>query len=336
MNGATDISAGYSIRRSGLLVAPAIPKARTHRRYAIVILLALLSGPLVRPAHAGCDANGVWLQVLGSGGPEILQDSRASSSYLVWLNGKARLLVDAGGGSALNFGKSGASFRDLDAIVFSHFHVDHSTDLPVLVKASYFGERARDLPLFGPTGNWLMPSMQGFIQAMFAGKRGAFRYLSDFVDASEPSAYKLIANDVPAAGKSTWSGFHNERLQLSAIPVHHGPVPALAWRVDIAGHSITFSGDMNGDNRTLEKLARDSDILVAHNAIPEIATGVARKLHMPPSVIGKIASESRVKQLVLSHRMRRTLGREVQTQRIIQQSYTGPVAFSDDLDCFQP
>jgi len=33
---------------------------------------------------------------------------RASSSYLVWQDGQARVLVDAGGGSALRFGESGA------------------------------------------------------------------------------------------------------------------------------------------------------------------------------------------------------------------------------------
>jgi ribonuclease BN (tRNA processing enzyme) len=123
-------------------------------------------------------------------------------------------------------------------------------------------------------------------------------------------------------------------MRLSAIPVHHGPVPALAWRVDINGHSITFSGDMNSDYHTLEKLAKNTDLLVAHNAIPEDTTGVARNLHMPPSIIGKIAAKSHVKQLALSHRMRRTLGREEQTLRIIQQDYRGLIAFADDLDCF--
>ncbi len=301
-----------------------------------LVLLALCSAPFTSFAQGRCGVHGVWLQVLGSGGPEIVQEGRASSSYLVWMDGRARLLVDAGGGSALNFSRSGADFSDLDAIAFSHFHVDHSADLPVLVKASYFGERARDLPLFGPTGNELMPSMRGFVHALFGEPSGAYRYLSDFVDPAQPSAYKLVARDIAATGKGVWRKFHNERMRLSAVPVHHGPIPALAWRVDIDGHSITFSGDMNGDNHTLELLAADSDLLVAHNAIPEGTAGVARRLHMPPSVIGRIAVEARVRQLVLSHRMRRTLGREAQTRRIIQERYRGPVAFADDLDCFRP
>ena len=63
---------------------------------------------------------------------------RASTSYLVWEDGKARVLLDAGGGSALRFGESGARVADIDAVLFSHLHSDHSADFPVLVKSSQF------------------------------------------------------------------------------------------------------------------------------------------------------------------------------------------------------
>lgn len=42
-----------------------------------------------------CHRQEIWLQVLGSGGPEI-NDARASSGYLIWRNGFARVLVDLG------------------------------------------------------------------------------------------------------------------------------------------------------------------------------------------------------------------------------------------------
>lgn len=44
-------------------------------------------------AIAACQHQRV--QVLGSGGPE-LSDGRASSSYLVWLDNKGVVLIDAG------------------------------------------------------------------------------------------------------------------------------------------------------------------------------------------------------------------------------------------------
>jgi ribonuclease BN (tRNA processing enzyme) len=112
-------------------------------------------------------------------------------------------------------------------------------------------------------------------------------------------------------------------------------VPALAWRVEIDGKSIAFSGDTNGQGSGLVNLAKDADLFIAHNAVPEGATGVERSLHMPPSVIGQIAQEARVKRLVLSHRMLRTLGKEEQSRSEISKSFSGPVVFANDLDCFR-
>jgi len=79
-------------------------------------------------------AEGVAVQVLGSGGP-IADDARASSAYLVWVDGKARIMIDAGGGSFLRFGEAQASFRDLDFIGLSHFHADHSAGFAALLKS---------------------------------------------------------------------------------------------------------------------------------------------------------------------------------------------------------
>ena len=55
---------------------------------------------------------------------------------------------------------------------------------------------------------------------------------------------------------------------------------------------------------------------------------------MPPSEIGRIADEAGVDELVLSHRMLRTLGYEQETERQIRRFYAGPLRFADDLDRF--
>jgi len=127
--------------------------------------------------------------------------------------------------------------------------------------------------------------------------------------------------------------FRSGDLAAYAVRVAHGSVPALAWRVEVGGRRIVFSGDTSGEGGGLTQLAANADIFVAHNAVPEGATGVERALHMPPSVIGQIASEAQVKRLVLSHRMLRTLGREAQTESEIRKRFSGPLQFADDLDC---
>jgi ribonuclease BN (tRNA processing enzyme) len=119
-------------------------------------------------------------------------------------------------------------------------------------------------------------------------------------------------------------------ISIKAVSVHHGPIPAIAYRVNIGKKSITFSGDMNGDYHTLEKLAKYTNILVAHNAIPKGSKGVAAKLHMTPYTIGHIAKISGTKMLVLSHRMLRTLGKEKETKSEIRKYYKGNIKFADD------
>ena len=299
-------------------------------------LLAVLSVWALAPLTCGaaaCSGHGIEMQVLGSGGPE-LEDKRASSSYLVWQDGRPRVLIDSGGGSALRFGQSGAHVAQLGAIVFTHLHIDHSADFPALIKSSYFEERQQPLPVYGPVGNQDFPSTTEFIADLFDRKRGAYRYLADFI-AGKDGGYVLQAQDVALGAHELRTLSAANDLALSATPVIHGGVPALAWRVSIGGKVIVFSGDTNGDNGNLEQLAKGADLFVAHNAIPEGERGAARQLHMPPSVIGRIAATAGVRQLILSHRMLRTLGREPETRAVIARVYSGPVTFADDLDCYR-
>lgn len=303
-------------------------------KWAQSFVLALVATCSINTAWARtCPDKGLALQVLGSGGPET-QTKRASSSYLIWLDGKARVLIDSGGGSALRFGESGAQMADLDLVLLTHLHADHTADLPALIKSSYFEERSKPLPVFGPTGNAAFPNTVEFLESLF-GPLGAYRYLNDFLQPNNAS-YSIQPNNVVLNDAQIKTVLNENGIKATATNVQHGGVPALAWRIDIAGKSLVFSGDSNGDNGNLEQLANGADIFVAHNAVPENATGAARNLHMTPSVIGKIAANANVKQLVLSHRMLRTLGKEPETLQAIAVRFFGKPVFANDLDCFIP
>jgi len=307
-----------------------------ERRYtigaALGSLLATLALTPVAASGASCIRKGVEVQVLGSGGPE-LEDRRASSSYLVLQDGRPRFLVDSGGGSALQFGRAGAHVSQLDAIFFSHLHIDHTADFAALIKSSYFEERNRPLPVYGPIGNDFFPPTTEFVAALFDPKHGAYRYLAGFLSGGE-GGYNLVAHDVALGEHEVRAIYRASDTVVSATKVIHGGVPALAWRVELGGKIIVFSGDTNGNNGNLEILAKGADVFVAHNAIPEGETGAARELHMPPAVIGRIAGTAKVKSLVLSHRMLRSLGHEPETRAKIAALYSGPIAFAEDLDCF--
>ena len=295
------------------------------------LALLLISGLTMA---SDCERDRLTIQVLGSGGPE-LDDGRASTSYLLWLDDKARALIDLGPGSSVNFGLSGAKLEDISVVMLTHLHVDHSADLPAFVKGSFFTQRDKGLTLLGPEGNELMPSMEAFVSRLF-GNEGAFSYLSSYVDADKESAFKLRTKSVGLDLKEVTYYPIGRDMILSAIPVHHGPIASVAWRVDVAGCALTFSGDMNNQYETLEKLALNSDILVMHNAVPETAKGAAAHLHMTPSQIGQIAEKAQVKQLIISHRMKRTIGKEALTEKQIRQTYQGPISFAEDLDRFKP
>ncbi len=61
--------------------------------------------------------------------------------------------------------------------------------------------------------------------------------------------------------------------------------------------------------------------------------GVGRKLHAPPSLIGKIAAETGTGKLVLSHFMARSLKHREENLSQIRSQYSGPLFSADDLDC---
>ena len=178
-----------------------------------------------------------------------------------------------------------------------------------------------------------MPSTTEFVADFFGAKRGAYRYLSELLAPGEESSYKMQPHNVQPGGEPA-AIFRSGDLAVSAVRVIHGQVPALAWRVELGGKVIVFSGDTSGEGPGLARLAANADLFIAHNAVPEGASGIERSLHMPPSVIGQIAQEAGVKSLALSHRMLRTLGKEEQTQTEIRKRYSGPMAFANDLDCF--
>lgn len=304
----------------------------------LLILLALttsslsLSTPALAQENPFCGDEGIWIQILGAGGPE-LDDSQAGSSYLIWIDNKARLLIDTGPGAAANFDRAGADIADLDAIVYTHLHVDHSGDFPAFVKGSLFAERDRPLPVLGPNGNDEYPDISAFVSRMI-GPAGAYPYLADFLTYKSSGGYKINPRKVPATGRRRWSRFNSEHFRLSSIPVHHGLVPAIAWRVEIGDQNIVFTGDFNNSKDVVTEFAENAEALVVSHAIPEGARGNASELHATPGQLGRIAAQAEVRMLILGHRMNRTRGLESQSRLAIETNYNGPLIFANDMECW--
>jgi ribonuclease BN (tRNA processing enzyme) len=279
-----------------------------------------------------CRSEGIVLQVLGSGGP-IADDARASTAYIVWRDGESRLMVDVGGGAFLRFGEAGARFEELDHIAVSHFHTDHVADLVTLLKTGFFSGREDPLGISGPNGRGPFPGLGNFLDSNL-GAGGAYAYLGGYLDGSGGLA-KLEPVELNAGSRDASSvrGGDEDDMEITAMGVPHGIVPAVAYRVRIGDREIVFSSDQNGSADEFVDFARGADVLVMHLVVPENADRLGRALHATPSRVGEIAAAAAPEQLVLSHFMARSLRNLEENVQLVRERYRGEVVIADDLHC---
>lgn len=309
----------------------AIRLGAAARRAVCGFALAAAAAAPAAPEPPYCGAESVWVQILGSGGAE-LRDGRSAASYLLWIDNRARVLVDAGAGVALRFDEAGAAIGDLDAIVLSRLDASATAGLPALLAGSIGADRARMLPIYGPAapdGD----SATAFIGRMI-GADGLYRDLADFLTFRSRGGYRISPRDVPARGARRWAGYGTENLSLSAIPVHHGGAPALAWRIEAGGFSVVFAGSFSNRKNLVADFARGADALIVHHAVPEDARGEVRARYAIPSQIGRIAAAADARMVILGHRTTRTAGLESASRAAIEAHYEGPILFASELECW--
>jgi len=294
------------------------------------LFLGFILLPLSLPVNAACGGK-LALQVLGSGGPGV-DRHRSSSGYLLWVDGHARILLDAGGGSYARFGNSGARIEDLKLIAISHFHADHAVELPAYIKAGYFTDRQRPLPVAGPTAGNGYPGADDFMRRLFDQKKGAFAYLSGTLNGTE-GQFETPVIEVSAESSVATTVLNGPEIRVMAKPVPHGPVPTLAYSIEIDGKKIVYGADQNGNDDSFVNFAKDADLLIMPLAIPEGTTGTADRLHAQPSEVGSIAKNSNARQLLLTHFMPRSEHSLFHQRVTVQTAYGGPAALANDLMC---
>ena len=296
----------------------------------------LLSMSLASPALASskhCGDEGVWVEILGAGSGE-LNDGQASPSYLIWHNDVARILVDAGAGSQVAFEKSGASFETIEAIALTQLRPDHSGDLPAYLGAAQSDSREMRLSIIGPSGDSATnPSTRELMQRLF-GADGVYPYLANAIKPRASLGYRIRSVDVPATGSKRWARYQTEHVKLSAIPVHHGDIPALAWRIEIGDQSVVIAGAFNNSKNLVANFAKDTDALVVSHAIPENSRGKLLELYAKPSQLDRVAAQANARMMILGHRSTRTRGRESISRNAMEDNYKGSILFANDGECW--
>jgi len=104
---------------------------------------------------------GVKVVFLGTGTADSFE--RAQSSILFEKNGNT-ILVDAGNGCLIRLGQLGKRPADINAVLLTHVHLDHSGDLLPLLKARWLSGVEDTLKIFAPTGtkNWMESQLEAF------------------------------------------------------------------------------------------------------------------------------------------------------------------------------
>jgi ribonuclease BN (tRNA processing enzyme) len=282
------------------------------------------------------------LLVLGSGGPGAT--GRAGSSYIVFVDGRARILVDAGPGSFVRVGEAKVALADVDIVLLTHLHADHAGELAGLFKArAVASTNPIGFDVWGPTGataegpDAYFPSTSDFVERLF-GTKGAFAYLRNFAAPMTVRAHDVAAPVHDATSATPRRILERGDLAITAIAGHHGDAPAVMYRIDHAGKSITFSGDIDAKGHpALRAIAKSTDLLVVSSVVldPPGSPAVLYTLHTPPHAIGEVARDAGVRALLLSHLSPAIEQRREAVVASIRQSYSGSIEFANDGERLQ-
>lgn len=288
---------------------------------------------------AACPTTGAALQVLGSGGPiaeSVGETGRAATSYLLWIDGEPRVLIDAGSGSFLRFAQAGGRLATLDAILLTHLHADHAGDLVDILNSGGFENRTDPLRVIGPAAAPRFPGTGEFLVRLLGKERGAFAYNGGYIDGSEGKT-KLMPQVVETRdGKGEAVTIDlGSGISVTAQPVHHGVVPALGYRLSVGGKQIIVAGDQSAQSEAFMTAFAGAkpDILFTHHVING-EPGQPRDLHRTPQEIGELARALAPARLVLTHNMNRSLDDLERGMAAIGTSWRGEVTIAADLDCF--
>ncbi len=252
-------------------------------------------------------------------------------------------MIDAGSGAFVRIGEANLSLAQADIVLLTHLHADHAAELPGLFKARAVSSSAPiTFKVFGPAGSpggrgrAYFPSTSQFLRLLF-GPAGAFAYLKDF-----SAEITIEPRDLPTTRASTQKPrliLAEGDLSISTIAGHHGDAPAVIYRIDHAGKSITFSGDIDSNGlAALDRIARDTDLLVFNSVVldPPGSPAVLYGLHTPPHAIGEVARDAHVRGVLLSHLSPSTLENRALVLQSIRDNYQGPVRVAEDGARLQP
>lgn len=205
------------------------------------------------------------LTILGMNGP-FPAPGGATSGYLV-TTGSTRLVMDLGTGTLARL-TSLTPPEGLDALILSHWHFDHCSDvLPLLYRLQVCADKP--LNVYGPADE--ASSIRAILAADPAVRLHEIR-----------PGDRLTIGDV----------------QADVFDARH-PVPAVMLRLTDGTRTLCYTGDTN-TVAWLNDFARGADLLLADGLFTEAAWAEG-KPHLSARLAAQVADEAGAGRLIITH-----------------------------------
>jgi ribonuclease Z len=277
--------------------------------------------------------------LLGTASPAPRPD-RFGPSTLVEA-GDQKLLIDAGRGVPIRLRQIGVPIGRIDVLFITHYHSDHVSGIPDVWLTGWlsppFGRRTTPFHVIGPTGAKALMSNLEKAYALDVKIR-----LED--EKLPPEGVAIAAEEFEKDGVV----YEKSGVKVTAFAVEHGAAikPAVGYRVDYKGRSVTFSGDTRYDENVV-KHATGTDLLIHEvgSARPELmATSVPVQRiiahHTTPREAGQVFARAKPKLAVYAHIV--LLSNEKIPEPTLEdvvaetrQTYGGPLVVGEDLMSFE-
>lgn len=212
------------------------------------------------------------LTIVGSSGTYPTRDN-ACSGYLFSSEGYD-LQVDCGPGTFIK-GQDYYSVEDLDAVILTHWHPDHCTDIyPLFYALRFHPDSPSRLPVYAP--------------------EGAERHLFAFLSGDSREEFQRVF-DFRVIDEST--ELEAGPFEVRFARTHH-PVETLAVSVQEGSSRVVYSSD-TGPDGGYPDLAAGADVCICESTYEY--EGQGPPIHLSAAEAGAIAARAGVGRLCLAH-----------------------------------
>ncbi len=268
------------------------------------------------------------ITLLGTGSP-MPDPNRAGPATLVSTAGDEHFLVDAGRGVLMRLAASGVGVDRLSAVLLTHLHSDHITDLNDVITTRWVMTfEPSPLTIVGP------PGTQQVVDDIVASLGPDITYR---VDHHEDLAYGFTpVHVIEVADGPVDLG---TTATVTTAPTDHRPVhPTIAFRIEHDGASVVAAGD-TVPCEGLDRLSRGAGALV-HTVIRKDIIGNVplQRLqdtldyHSSPAEAAQTAARAGVGTLVLTHYVPTfPPGGGDDWRALAAEHFDGPIEVGDDL-----